>query len=85
MCSFAIICVFQYKITKSVIDEGFKVHKINIKIAKSYTYIYIYHMFIWGMVGPKLGIEAVDLLVSLTCARGAAGSKVGTLVGPGTA
>ena len=42
-------------------------------------------MFIWGMVGPKLGIEALDLLVSLTCARGAAGSKVGTLVGPGTA
>ena len=67
-----------------------KVHKISIKIAKSYThiyniYIYIYHMFIWGMVGPKLGIEALDLLVSLTCARGAAGSKVGTLVGPGTA
>ena len=68
-----------------------KVHKISIKIAKSYIYIYIhtyihtYHMFIWGMVGPKLGIEAADLLVSLTCARGAAGSKVGTLVGPGTA
>ena len=65
-----------------------KVHKISIKIAKSYTHIYniyIYHMFIWGMVGPKLGIEALDLLVSLTCARGAAGSKVGTLVGPGTA
>ena len=54
MCSFAIICVFQYKITKSVIDEGFKVHKINIKIAKSYTYIYISYVHL-GYGGSKAG------------------------------